>query len=112
VSQIAFKQISTTRMTTSKPYDHLNRLSSLSAQPSGTGVPPLSFNYNYNSANQRTQDKLADGSYWVYQYESLGQVTSGCEYFSDGTPAAGQRTFSMKKLPISVKLCTISPGLP
>ena len=91
MSQIAFKQSSTTRMTTSKPYDHLNRLSSMSSQPSGMGVPPLSFNYNYNSANQRTQDKLADGSYWVYQYDSLGQVSSGCKYFYDGTPVPGQQ---------------------
>jgi len=34
---------------------------------------------------------LADGSYWVYGYDSLGQVTNGCKYFSDGTPVAGQQ---------------------
>jgi YD repeat-containing protein len=66
VSQITFQQNSATRMTTTKQYDDLNRLTAISSQPSGTGVPPVSFNYAYNSANQRTQDKLADGSYWVY----------------------------------------------
>ncbi len=51
----------------------------------------ISFNYNYNSANQRTRNALADGSYWIYNYDSLGQVTSGCKYFADGTPVAGQQ---------------------
>jgi hypothetical protein len=34
---------------------------------------------------------MADGSYWLYQYDSLGQVTSGKRYWSDGTPVAGQQ---------------------
>ena len=91
VSQITFKQSGTTRMTTTKQYDDLNRLTQISSQPGATGVPPATFNYNYNSANQRTQDKLADGSYWVYNYDSLGQVTGGHKYFSDGTPVPGQQ---------------------
>lgn len=32
-----------------------------------------------------------DGTYWVYQYDSLGQVTSGKKYWLDGTPVAGQQ---------------------
>jgi RHS repeat-associated protein len=50
-----------------------------------------SHTYNYNPANQRTKDTLADGSYWIYQYDSLGQVTGGNKYWSDGTPVAGQQ---------------------
>jgi len=91
VSQIVYKQGSTTRMTTSKQYDNLNRLTQISSQPSGSGVPAVAFNYSYNSANQRTQDKLADGSYWVYNYDSLGQVIGGHKYFYDGTPVPGQQ---------------------
>ena len=34
---------------------------------------------------------LADGSYWVYKYDVLGQVTSGRRYWGDGTPVAGQQ---------------------
>jgi len=90
VWQIAFKTNSTTRMTTTKQYDYLNRLTSISSQPSGTGVPPVSSHYAYNLANQRTQDKLADGSYWVYQYDALGQVISGIKYFYDGTLVPGK----------------------
>ena len=70
VGNIAFKQGSNPRMTTSKSYDYLNRLTLISSTPS-SGVP-ISYNYGYNSANQRTQSTMADGSYWVYQYDSLG----------------------------------------
>ena len=34
---------------------------------------------------------LIDGSYWVYEYDALGQVKSGKRYWSDGTPVAGQQ---------------------
>ena len=78
-------------MTTSKQYDFLNRLTQISSQPGASGLPPVAFNYNYNNVNQRTQDRLADGSYWIYNYDSLGQVTSGHKYFYDGTPVPGQQ---------------------
>lgn len=45
--------------------------------------------------NQRTRVTLADGSCWLYQYDTLGQVTSAKKYWSDGTPVAGEQgTFS------------------
>ncbi len=56
-----------------------------------SGVPPVSFNHAYNLANQRTKNTLADGSYWIYQYDSLGQVISGIKYFYDGTLVPGQQ---------------------
>ena len=77
-------------MTTTKQYDLLNRLTQISSAPSGTGVPPVVFNYTYNAANQRTKNALADGSYWIYQYDLLGQVTGGVKYFYDGTVVPGQ----------------------
>jgi RHS repeat-associated protein len=49
------------------------------------------FNYAYNSANQRTTITNVDNSRWVYQYDSLGQVTSGRKYWSDGSTVAGQQ---------------------
>ena len=85
VGQIAFKHGGVTRMTTTKQYDHLNRLTSISS------IPTLAtFEYSYNNANQRTRANLPD-SYWIYQYDSLGQVTSGEKYWNDGTPVAGQQ---------------------
>jgi len=71
VGQIVFQQSAATRMTTSKQYDYLNRLSSVSSTPSN------SFAYQYNAANQRNLARLADGSYWRYGYDALGQVVSG-----------------------------------
>ena len=91
VSQITFKQSGATRMTTTKQWDYLNRLTQISSAPSAAYTSPLTFNYNYNPANQRTKDTLADGSYWIYGYDSLGQVTNGCKYFSRGTPVPGQQ---------------------
>src|SRR5271165_3365485 len=78
-------------MTTTKQYDFLNRLTQVSSQPSAAYTLPIAFNYHYNPANQRTKDTLADGSYWLYAYDSLGQVTNGCKFFADGTPVAGQQ---------------------
>ena len=80
-----FKSNSVTRMTTSKQYDYLNRLSSISSTPSN------SFAYQYNAANQRTMNQLADGSYWRYGYDALGQVTLGNKYWVDETIVAGQQ---------------------
>lgn len=91
VSQITFSQSSVTRMTTTKTYDYLNRLTQISSAPSASYTLPLAFNYNYNPANQRTKDTLVDGSYWIYGYDSLGQVTNACKYWADGTHVAGQQ---------------------
>ena len=72
-------------MTTTKSYNYLNRLTAISSLGSARVPPAISFNYNYNPANQRTKNTLVDGSYWVYGYDSLGQVTNACKYFADGT---------------------------
>jgi len=89
IGQITFKQNTTTRMTTTKQYDYLNRLLSVSSAPSASSA--LSFVYSHNDANQRVRVNLADGSYWSYEYDALGQVKSGKRYWSDGTPVAGQQ---------------------
>jgi RHS repeat-associated protein len=87
VGQITFKQNGMTRLTTTKGYDNLNRLTNIVNAASVN----LSSAYQYNPANQRTNQLREDGTYWVYQYDSLGQVTSGKKYWSDGTPVAGQQ---------------------
>ncbi len=78
-------------MTTTKNYDYLNRLTSISSVPASQTGMSIFYAYAYNAANQRTQVKLNDQSYWIYQYDALGQVTSGKRYWSDGTPVAGQQ---------------------
>jgi YD repeat-containing protein len=85
VSTVSHRYGGNNRMVTTKQYDLINRLSSIA---NGSGD---SHAYGYNGANQRTNVVRADGSYWVYAYDSLGQVTSGKRYWSDGTPVAGQQ---------------------
>ena len=89
VSQIAFTNNGSWRMTTSKQFDQLNRLQSMaSVAPTFTAA---SFEYTYNNANQRTERREAKGVYWRYEYDPLGQVNSGKKYWADGTPVAGQQ---------------------
>ncbi len=88
VSSITFKDGSATRLATAKSYDNLNRLTSISSTPQSGAT--ISFNYGYNSANQRTSVTNSD-SRWVFDYDPLGQVTSGKRYWTDGTPVAGQQ---------------------
>ena len=91
VSSLLFQSGGTTRMATTKTWDNLNRLQGISSvtQPS---IPMTnSFSYQYNLANQRTQATLADGSYWIYQYDPLGQITSGQKYWPDGSFVSGQQ---------------------
>jgi len=91
VGQILFTNNGVRRMTTTKQYDCLNRLTQISSVGGASSASPISFNYNYNNANQRVRNNLADSSCWIYQYDALGQVTNGCKYFYDGTPVAGQQ---------------------
>ena len=77
-------------MITTKYYDFLNRLTSIS-NVVNAGSESVSSSYFYNQANQRTSSTAADGSYWIYTYDDLGQVISGKRYWSDGTLVAGQQ---------------------
>ena len=89
VGPIGFTNNGTQRMTTTKQYDLLDRVLSVSSAPSAASA--LSFGYGYNLANQRTNLTLADGSQWAFGYDYLGQVTSGNKHWSDGTPVAGEQ---------------------
>jgi RHS repeat-associated protein len=79
-------------MLLSRTWDRLNRLTTIQAQgfPTAAAGHPIGFTYQYNDANQRTRADLADGTYWVYQYDALGQVISGRRHWDDGTLVAGQ----------------------
>src|SRR5947208_4086785 len=78
-------------MATTKQYGYLYRLLSISSSPSSSSSLPTSYAYGYNEANQRRRVALNDGSFWIYQYDALGQVTSGKKYFGDNTPVPGQQ---------------------
>ena len=63
---LTFKTNTTTRLNTTRAFDALNRLQSITTTPAGSGAPALAVSsaYDYNTANQRTRMTLADGSYW------------------------------------------------
>jgi len=91
VSQISLKQNTTSRMVVSRQFDYLDRLLQVSSVPQGANQLPWVQGYGLNAASQRIRLNLSDSSYWVYHYDSLGQVTSGKRYWSDGTPVAGEQ---------------------
>jgi RHS repeat-associated protein len=76
-------------MTTTNQYDKLNRLSRISSVPSASSA--VTFDYGYNPANQRIAVTNADGSYWLWAYDDLGQVVSARKYWAGGTPVLGQQ---------------------
>ncbi|MGO8931763.1 MAG: RHS repeat domain-containing protein [Limisphaerales bacterium] len=89
VGQVEFASNGVPSMITTKLYDSLNRLTNTTSSTNSVAVN--SFAYGYNSANQRTTAALADGTYWAYTYDNLGQVVSGKKYWADGTLVAGQQ---------------------
>jgi RHS repeat-associated protein len=91
VSQLVLKSNTTVRLTTTKAYDNLNRLLNISSTTNTSTQPVFAYAYSYNDANQRTRVNFADGSFWIYEYDALGQVKSGKRYWSDWTPVAGQQ---------------------
>ncbi len=80
-------------MTTAKSYDKLNRLAGMISTPSGGGQLPFSYGASYNEANQRITVTMNDGSYWVYEYDTLGQITSAKKHFANGTFVPSQQFF-------------------
>lgn len=82
-----FTQAGTTRLTSTRGYDLLNRLSSITQAPA-TGSSSSS-SYSYNSANQRTKLTREDSTYWDYDYDVLGQLTSGKKKLSSGQVLSG-----------------------
>ena len=77
-------------LTVDRDYDNLNRLTSISSSVS-IGVHPWlkSYSYEYNTLDKRIKTTLADGSYWEYAYDSLGQVVSAVKHTAAGTAIPG-----------------------
>jgi RHS repeat-associated protein len=91
VGNLVFKQGSNTRMTTATTYDLLNRVDEITSTPSAAAG--LFDRYYYNNASQRWQNlRVRDSAsqYLQYEYDTLGQVTSGKRY-ANGVPLAGQQ---------------------
>ncbi len=77
------------KLAIARNYDLLNRLTSIvNTPPGGTAQ---SWTYTYNDANQRTRATLADGSYWSYAYDDLGQVIGGSKRTVANEPIPGMQ---------------------
>ena len=76
-------------LVSTRAYDNLERLSSISNAATGETLP-LSYAYTYNLASQRTRTDEGNGKYWDYQYDPLGQLTQGNHCLADGTVLGGQ----------------------
>ena len=75
-------------MTTTKIYDKLNRLTGMTSTPSGGGQLPFSYGASYNEANQRTS-VTNNGTYWAYEYNTQGEISSAKKHFADGAFVPG-----------------------
>jgi RHS repeat-associated protein len=91
VNQITYKQGTTTRLTTTKNYDLLDRLKDITSLPSASTELPIAYAFAYNDANQHTRQTMPDASVWSYGYDSLGQLKSGKKSWNDGAPVPGQQ---------------------
>jgi RHS repeat-associated protein len=76
-------------MTTTKQWDKLNRLTNIVSTTNAVAMTRSA--YAYNLASQRTRNTQADGSYWSYGYDTLGQVTNSHKYWSNAVPVAGHQ---------------------
>jgi hypothetical protein len=61
-------------VTTKKQYDYLNRLSAVGFLPAADQA--FGSRYLHNDAGQRVRNFQPNGSYLVYQYDSLSRVPS------------------------------------
>lgn len=95
VSQIRFQHNGALRMTTTRHHDLLNRLTTVASQtvesPASPDTAAAALAYAYNAAGQKTRTTQADGSFWLYDYDALGQLVDARRYWDDWTPVAGQQ---------------------
>lgn len=75
------------RMTTTRTWDHLDRLKSIVSTPAAAAS--VSTEYAYNAAGQRERATLAEGEFWQYRYDALGQVISGRKNLPTGEAIPG-----------------------
>src|SRR5437667_1027941 len=61
------------------------------SRPRPPGPLAVKYRYPIHRANQATRVTAKGRSFWIYQYDTLGQVKSGKKYFNNNTPVPGQQ---------------------
>jgi len=85
---LTFENGSSNVLTVEERRDNLNRLKSIKTLDSSLQVLD-SHLYLNNDLNQRIRHTCADGSYWSFGYDSLGQVDSAVRYNSSDVAIPG-----------------------
>jgi len=91
VATITFSEAGTPTAVTTHVIDKIGRLQSTTTTAAVGGAVLAKSAYDYNAANLRTRQTLADGTYWSYSYDGLGQLTFGGRNAADGTPLPGEQ---------------------
>ena len=73
IDQIHLRQGAALQATSTRSYDKMNRLESSITTPTAVGERPVGSSYQYSNAGQRKRTTLADGSFWVYEYDWQGR---------------------------------------
>jgi RHS repeat-associated protein len=71
-------------------YDALGRTQSVTTTPA-SGVAQ-SYAYTYDSLSRRTRVTREDASYWAFDYNDRGELTSGKKNWPDNAPVLGAQT--------------------
>jgi RHS repeat-associated protein len=92
VESLTFKNADngSTLMATTKSYDYVNRPKTVSSTDASSTVISASA-YAHNTASQRTTLTDEGQNHWTYQYDGLGQVTSGWKYDANNTVLDGHQ---------------------
>lgn len=90
IRQVSLKDGSALRTVGTRAFDAAGRLTSQTWTNTQSAVLQ-SAGYLLNSAGQRTRVTLGDGSYWLYEYDELGQVKNGRRYRASGQAVPGQQ---------------------
>ncbi len=88
IASLTFREGTNLVVATTRDYDALNRLTRIAHAPAA--APAAAFAYTLNAAHQRVRCDLADGAYWVYDYDALGQLAGGIKHASNDVAYAGQ----------------------
>lgn len=73
-----------------RSYDTFGRTQSITTTPASDIAQ--SYTYTYDSLSRRTRVTREDGSYWAYDYDDRGELTSGKKFWPDNTPVFGAQT--------------------
>jgi RHS repeat-associated protein len=77
------------RLVGTRQHDALGRLQRVGWESGSNSV--ATFQYGHTAASLRSRCTMLDGSYWVYEYDELGQMVAGRKFTAAGQPVSGRQ---------------------